>query len=144
MTTDEIAIRVLLDQRARATSSKDLAGSLAPFAPDVVKYDIAPPLAQRGAEANDPEALQEWFASWKGTIGLELTDVTVRCEGALAFCYGFLHMRGARTDGEHTDIWIRSTICLEKRNGAWKIVHEHTSVPLRMDGSGKAATDLKP
>jgi ketosteroid isomerase-like protein len=27
---------------------------------------------------------------------------------------------------------------------AWQIVHEHTSVPMMMDGSGKAATDLKP
>jgi ketosteroid isomerase-like protein len=144
MTTDETAIRSLLDQQSRATSSKDTVGSLAAFAADVVKYDIAPPLSQRGAEANDPKALEQWFASWRGPIGLELTDVTVRCAGDLAFCYGFLHMSGTRTDGEQTDIWIRSTICLEKRAGAWQIVHEHTSVPLRMDGSGKAATDLEP
>jgi ketosteroid isomerase-like protein len=144
MTPDEIAIRVLLDQRARATSSKDPAGSLAAFAPDVVTYDIAPPLVQRGAEATDPNALLQWFASWNGPIGLDLSDVTVHCAGDLAFCYGLLHMRGARADGEQTDIWVRSTVCLEKRGGTWKNVHEHTSVPLRMDGSGKAATDLKP
>jgi len=28
--------------------------------------------------------------------------------------------------------------------GAWKITRQHTSVPFRMDGSVKAAVDLKP
>jgi ketosteroid isomerase-like protein len=29
-------------------------------------------------------------------------------------------------------------------HGAWKIAHEHTSVPFYMDGSFRAAIDLKP
>jgi PhnB protein len=28
--------------------------------------------------------------------------------------------------------------------GAWKIVHEHSSTPFYMDGSYRAAVDLKP
>jgi ketosteroid isomerase-like protein len=68
----------------------------------------------------------------------------IRTAGELTFCYGFLHMHGKRTNGERTDVWIRATFCLEKRAGGWQIVHEHTSVPMMMDGSGIAATDLKP
>ena len=38
----------------------------------------------------------------------------------------------------------RQTTCLKKIDGAWKITHDHTSVPFYMDGSYKAAVDLKP
>jgi PhnB protein len=33
---------------------------------------------------------------------------------------------------------------LRRENGEWSIVHEHESVPFLMDGSDKAALDLKP
>jgi ketosteroid isomerase-like protein len=28
--------------------------------------------------------------------------------------------------------------------GAWRVIHAHTSVPFRMDGSETAALDLRP
>jgi ketosteroid isomerase-like protein len=39
---------------------------------------------------------------------------------------------------------MRSTIGLRKIEGKWLVTHEHTSVPNYMDGSDKAAIDLKP
>jgi hypothetical protein len=33
---------------------------------------------------------------------------------------------------------------LRRADGAWRIIHEHNSFPLNMDGSGTAATDLQP
>jgi ketosteroid isomerase-like protein len=45
------------------------------------------------------------------------------------------------TRDEH---WFRQTLCFRKINGAWTIVHEHESVPFYMDGSFRAAIDLKP
>jgi ketosteroid isomerase-like protein len=53
-------------------------------------------------------------------------------------------MRGTRTGGEKTDLWFRHTVCFRKVDGTWKIVHFHESVPFYMDGSYKAAIDLKP
>ena len=55
-----------------------------------------------------------------------------------------LHLTGSRTSGEQTDVWVRQTFCLRRVNGAWRIVHEHASVPFYMDGSYRAAVDLKP
>jgi ketosteroid isomerase-like protein len=49
-----------------------------------------------------------------------------------------------KLDGQHAEWWQRITICLRRIDGIWKIVHEHTSVPFYMDGSYRAATDLKP
>jgi ketosteroid isomerase-like protein len=47
-------------------------------------------------------------------------------------------------DGEKVDMWLRETLCFRKIDGKWKITHEHESVPFYMDGSFKAAVDLKP
>jgi ketosteroid isomerase-like protein len=41
-------------------------------------------------------------------------------------------------------IWFRHTLGFRKIRGKWKIPHEHESVPFYMDGSFKAAVDLKP
>ena len=49
-----------------------------------------------------------------------------------------------RTNGEQTDVWVRATIGFAKTDGGWKATHEHFSVPFYMDGSDKAAVDLKP
>ena len=38
----------------------------------------------------------------------------------------------------------RMTACYRKISGRWLITHEHVSVPFYMDGSYKAAVDLKP
>lgn len=51
---------------------------------------------------------------------------------------------GQRTNSEDTDIWVRETIGLRKIDGRWLITHEHESVPFYMDGSNRAAVDLKP
>ena len=39
---------------------------------------------------------------------------------------------------------VRVTACHRKINGKWLITHEHVSVPFYMDGSYRAAVDLKP
>jgi PhnB protein len=39
---------------------------------------------------------------------------------------------------------VRETLGLRKIDGIWKIAHQHHSVPFYMDGSNRAAVDLKP
>jgi ketosteroid isomerase-like protein len=48
------------------------------------------------------------------------------------------------TDGQNVDLWFRATLGFRKIDGKWTITHEHSSVPFYMDGSFKAAIDLKP
>src|ERR1700733_13880933 len=40
--------------------------------------------------------------------------------------------------------WFRPTVGLRGTAAGWQITHEHDSTPFYMDGSGLAATDLKP
>ena len=142
--SDETAIRKRLEERALVIGARDARAALRYYSDDVVNFDLAPPLAQRGREATDPAELQGWFDTWGGPIGLEFDQLDVRAAGDLAFAFGLLHMTGKRTDGSDTDIWARFTACLERRSGAWMIVHEHQSFPTMMDGSGKSASDLRP
>ena len=45
---------------------------------------------------------------------------------------------------QQVDLWFRETLGFRKIDGKWTITHEHSSVPFYMDGSFKAAIDLKP
>jgi ketosteroid isomerase-like protein len=62
----------------------------------------------------------------------------------VAFCRCLEHIQGTRNDGEDQNMWTRSTLGLKKIAAAWKVTHEHNSVPFYMDGSGRPALDLHP
>jgi len=113
------------------------------YAPEAVTADLAPPLWNRGG-ATLRRDFEEWFRSWAGPIGIETRDVHVTAVGDLAFARMSNRIHGTKTDGEASDIWVRATVCFSKRAGEWKVTHEHVSVPFYMDGSYRAAVDLKP
>lgn len=140
----ETDIRKVLHDRVIAVSKKDAARAVSYFDDEIVAFDLAPPLAVRGAEAMDPAKLQEWFDTWEGPINLTFDQLDVRTAGDLAVAYGFVHMTGRRTDHSNTDVWYRMSAILIRRADSWKIVHDHQSFPTKMDGSGKSASDLKP
>jgi ketosteroid isomerase-like protein len=71
--SDEIQIRQLIDRCAEALRAKDANGVIANYAPDILLFDLAPPLQYRGAEVYRKN-LQEWFASFRGAIGFEIRD----------------------------------------------------------------------
>ncbi|WP_442948723.1 nuclear transport factor 2 family protein [Nostoc sp.] len=61
-----------------------------------------------------------------------------------SFCHSLNWINATRSDGEPVDMWVRETLCFQKIDDKWKITHQHQSVPFYMDGSHKAAIDLKP
>ena len=142
--SDKAEIRNLLESRARCVHDKNAEGTLRFYAENVVNFDLAPPLASRGAEATDPTELQKWFDTWDGPIGLTLDQLEIRTANELGLAFGFLHLTGRRTDGSDTDVWARITVGLERQSGGWKIIHEHQSFPTMMDGTEKSATGLQP
>lgn len=143
-TSTETAIGKLIDEQAKAIHSKDAKAALSLYAPDSVIFDLAPPLQHANTGAASERELNAWFATWQGPIGYETRGFSITASEDLAFAHGFVRITGTKVGGEHNDLWIRQTICLRKVNGAWKITHDHTSVPFYMDGSYKAAIDLKP
>lgn len=140
---DEAEIRAAIAAVQRAHYDKDAAAIRAPYAPDAVTFDLAPPL--RSVMDSDPNALQAWLDTWDGPIEMEDRDVAISVEGDLAFAHGFSRLSGQQAaTGERVALWVRLTLCLRRLDGAWRVVHEHVSVPFYMDGSFKAALDLEP
>ena len=138
---DEAAIRALIEDVHKAHQSKDAAAVVAPYTRDAVIFDLAPPLSHRGIDLQELEA---WLDTWEGPVDLETRDFSITVSGDLAFCHGFYRLSGTKSGGGPVSVWTRATVCLRRTEGAWRIVHEHTSVPFYMDGSFRAAVDLKP
>lgn len=140
----EADIRNIIERQAQAVRDKNAKAVVSCYAPDSVIFDLAPPLRNPKAGSALERSLNAWFATWEGPIGYETRDFTVTATDDLAFAHGFVRMTGIKVDGERNDLWVRQTVCLKRIDGAWKIAHDHTSVPFYMDGSYKAAIDLKP
>jgi PhnB protein len=141
--SNQAEIRRLLDDWAEALRVKDVDGVMSHYATDIVGFDLAPPLEYRGADEYRKN-LDAWFPTFRGPIGYELRGLNIAASEDVAFCHSFNRITGTRTDDEKTDVWVRATVCCRKIDGKWKIVHEHQSVPFYMDGSYRAAVDLKP
>ncbi len=93
----------------------------------------------------DLQEKKAWLDTWEGPIDRESRDFNITVSGDFAFCHGFYRLSGTpKAAGRPISFWMRSTVCLRRDGGAWRIVHEHTSVPFYMDGSLRPAFDLKP
>ncbi len=141
--TDEAQIRRRIESWAKALRAKDLDGLMSHYARDIVVYDLAPPLQYEGTVAYGKN-WADWLPSFQGPIGYEIRDLNITAGGDVAFCRSLNRITGARTSGEETDVWVRATAGFRKIGGTWMITHEHFSVPFYMDGSDRAALDLKP
>ena len=98
-----------------------------------------PPLISTAANA---KGLEAWFATWRGTLGIRGLNITAGAE--TAFCHSLNQLSGTTTDGEKDDVWFRQTLCFRKIRNDGGSAHQHESVPFYMDGSYRAAVDLKP
>jgi len=139
-TTDREEIEALFERLAQAHADHDAHAIVETYAPDAVIFDLAPPLGRRGMNRDNVAA---WLAGWDGPVQIDARDVSLTVDGDLAFVSALNRMRG-RQGGNDQDLWYRTTVCLQRMSGRWQIVCDHSSVPFYMDGSYRAAVDLKP
>ena len=139
---DEVAVRGVLEAWAAAMRAKDAGRALQHQAPGCVHFSLAPPLIATDADTGR-EGLERWFATWDGPLGFDLHNLVVETGGDIAFAHGLVNLRAA-SGGEDVDLWFRQTVGLRREGARWRIVHWHESVPFYMDGSFKAAVDLRP
>jgi len=140
----EVAVRRTVESWAQAIRDKNVQALLKQYAPDFRSFDIAPPLQTQGAETRG-KAMTQWFKNWSGTIDYEITQQVIVAGADAAYSSSLNHVAAKRADdGSAVEWWMRATIGLRKSGGEWLITHEHTSVPFYMDGSYRAAIDLKP
>jgi ketosteroid isomerase-like protein len=142
MTESEVLSVIRAQEQAIARG--DAPAVIDPMAEDVVVFDLPPPLVYRADAARDVEELMRWLDSWQDGVSVQLHDPQVIIDGSLAVVLGLSRMMGTKVDGTQVDSWSRRTVVLKRMAGGWKIVHDHLSFPLAMDGTNRAVTDLRP
>ncbi|MDB5535478.1 MAG: hypothetical protein JWQ65_353 [Devosia sp.] len=138
------AVLAVIRTQEEATSDGNAHANIHALSADAVVFDLPPPpCLSRGTGARI-EALNAWFATWRDGVTVRLTDPQIIIDGDFAVAFGLSRMTGIKTDGMKVDSWSRRTVVMSRSAGVWKIVHEHASFPMAMDGSGRAVTDLLP
>jgi ketosteroid isomerase-like protein len=139
---DEADIRQRIDTLVEAVRAMDLEGVKPIYAPDLVSFDIVPPLQHLGAQAK----WKNWadvFTAYQRPLGYEIRDLTITVGDDVAFGRSLNRISGTLKNGSKSNYWVRWTTGLRKIHGNWLIVHDQVSVPLDVT-SGQALRNLEP
>jgi ketosteroid isomerase-like protein len=121
-TSDEAAIQSVIDGLVTAIRTKNLAAAMSSYAPELVAFDIVPPLQFVGADA----FMEPCFE----TIDYEVRDLRITAGDDIPFSHSLNRIHGTTANGQRTELWLRSTTCFRKLDGRWLIVHLQASVPV--------------
>ncbi len=140
--TAETHIRQLIEQGVEAIRARDIDKLMPDYAPTIVSFDVVGQLQYIGLEAIR-KRMADWFSSFDGLIGFEISDLSVNVTADMAFCHRLNHVNATKKDGGQLDMRWRETACYRKLDSKWLITHQHSSVPFDPE-SGLALLDLKP
>jgi ketosteroid isomerase-like protein len=139
---DEAEIKRVIEGWVEALRARDIDGVMSIYAPELVSFDLVPPLRYLGADTYRKHWLEGW-SSIQGPMGYEVHDLDITVGDDVAFTRSFNRLSATLNTGQKTDVWLRWTACFRKIGGKWLIVHMHASVPFDME-TGRAVLDLKP
>ena len=142
ITTNEIRIREQIESFVKAFSTKNVDLMMSLFAPEMVSFDIIPPLQYEGSDVYR-KVWSETFALFQDPINIDLRNLNIVFDKRVAFSHCFLRLQATMMNGQKKDYWERLTFCFQKIEDKWLIVHEHVSFPADLK-TGTAVSDLKP
>jgi ketosteroid isomerase-like protein len=102
-------VGALLDSRSEAIRTKDIDRLMSVYSPDVVYFDLVPPLRYAGSAALR-ERFQQWFGRWKSAIGQEISDVNIAASGDVAVAHMLVRAGGTLMDGREVGYWVRDRL----------------------------------
>ena len=144
MSDNEREIREIIEARHAAQRAGDVSTMLSYYASEVVMFTLAPPLRQL-TDPHDPGPVEKWLATFEAPPTREVSRLEITADGDVAFATSIDSMSAVpKGAAEGFTMWFRATIGLRRIDGRWLITHEHDSVPFQMDGSLRAAVDLRP
>jgi uncharacterized protein (TIGR02246 family) len=125
---DEAEIHSLIERWARAVREEDRASIREDHDPDMLMFDVPPPLVSRGIEA--------YMASWEiffpraeKPVAFDFSDVKVTCGADVAFATAIGKCVDVDPSGKREPLVFRLTMGLRKIDGRWRVMHEHHSLP---------------
>jgi ketosteroid isomerase-like protein len=102
------------------------------IADDLVSFDLAPPLQHCGAAHRALQGLADRFDTWDGPVVWSNHELKIEIGGGIAF--GPPHGRHEE-ERRACRSMVPQPVCLTRHDGAWKITHQHRSVPFYTDGA---------
>ena len=132
-------IEQMLDAYRRAVRAKDVDAFVALYDDDVRVFDTWGLWSYEGLAAWRAMAT-EWFGSLGDEqVGVDHSDVQTVIGDGVAVVHAYTRFAGLSAEGEELRAMEnRLTWALRKTgDGAWKVVHEHTSAPVGFE-DGKA------
>jgi len=142
MVSAQSEVETLFDRQSEAIRMKDLDRLMSLYSPEVVYFDVVPPLQYVGSTALR-ERFLKWFDGYQGSIGMEVRDLNILASGDIAVARWFSRASGTLKNGREVGSWVRATSCCRWASHGWWITHEHISLPVDIV-SGSAATNLLP
>jgi ketosteroid isomerase-like protein len=142
MDATQFEVRELLERWSEFIRARDIDRLMTLYAPDVVYFDVVPPLQYVGSAAVRRNFLR-WFDGWASAIGQEIGDLHLVANGDVAVAYMLLRASGTLKNGRDVNYWVRATVGCHRVGSEWVITHEHVSLPVDV-ASGQAVMDLVP
>jgi ketosteroid isomerase-like protein len=142
MASTESEIRTLLESWSAAARAKDIDRLMSLYSPDIVYFDVVPPLQFTGSDTVRANFLR-WFGGFESSIGQEIRDPHILVSGDIGVAYMLIRASGTLKDGREVGYWVRATVSCKRSNHRWLIAHEHISLPFDFE-RGSVAMDLVP
>ena len=124
---DEIQIRQLVENWAKAVRERDLQNILAYHSDDIVMYDVPKPFQSIGIDAYR-KTWDTFFAYTKPGV-FDIQQLNIFADNNFAFCYATMKCGDKSNSEDYLELDFRLTIGLKKTNNQWTIIHEHHSIP---------------
>lgn len=123
--------RQLVDRYCHAVATLDPEALATIYAPGVRVFDLLLPIQLRG-HAQWREQADSWFGMSNDTTRASASEVEVRQTTEMALLTMLMEY-SHEEDGERLTVLNRLTWVAVPHGEEWRIVHEHTSVPLAPD-----------
>lgn len=126
--TDEVAIRALLERWAKAVRARDYPAILAGHAAELRMFDVPPPFESQGLEAYR-RTWDLFFSTSEDPVVFDFDEMEITAGPDVAFAVARMHCEPTEA-GKRARLDFRLTVGLHKEaGGGWVVTHEHHSVP---------------
>jgi ketosteroid isomerase-like protein len=130
----ESQVRTVLETWAKATRENRTGDVLKNHVPDLVVFDVLPPMKYDSADAYR-QSWGDWQPEVQGEGQFDLENLMVTAGNDVAFAHCFIRCGGNTPEGRSLQDVVRATFCLCKVDGAWKVSHQHVSKPFQRSGN---------
>ncbi|WDE16571.1 nuclear transport factor 2 family protein [Acinetobacter schindleri] len=132
----------LLHEWDSAITGLDIQNVLKLCVPDVRFFDLS-------TEVHGLEAYEQKWNLYKPYmlhgVTIQRHDVTIYVEPHLALIHGYVKLTPANAEKVKwlpSVKWCRTSLCLKKEQGQWKMVHQHISVPVEIETHSMKVLEL--